>query len=239
MKEALQTFWETVLLAPLEVLGRSLLSLLPNLVAMVAILIVAFVLAWISGQGIERLLRVIRIDALSQRLGMTTALIRGGVKSEPSYLIGRAVYWSVLALGVIASLAVLRLDPVDRFAQSLLAYTPYFLTAFFIIVGGFLLSNFVSQAVLIAAVNAGLPPARWLAALSRWGIQLAAIAMALEQLGIAETIVVVGFGIAFGGVVFAAAIAFGLGAKDLAKDFLEQRLSNLSRGESSDDLRHL
>ena len=239
MKEDLQTFWDTVLIAPLEVLGGSLLTLLPNLVAMCAIFVLALILAWLSGQGIERLLRVVRLDSLSQRLGMTAALARGGVKAELSFLIGRAVYWSLLALGVIASLAVLRLDPVDRFAQSLLAYTPYFLTAFFIVVGGFLLSNFVSQAVLIAAVNAGLPPARWLATLSRWGVQLAAIAMALEQLGIAETIVVVGFGIAFGGVVLAAAIAFGLGAKDLAKDFLEQRLSHRSRGESSDDLRHL
>jgi hypothetical protein len=78
-----------------------------------------------------------------------------------------------------------------------------------------------------------------LAALTRWGIQLAAVAMALEQLGIAETIVVVGFGLTFGGLVLAAALAFGLGAKDLAKDFLEQRLSHRGKNDESDDLRHL
>src|SRR5438093_9983589 len=50
---------------------------------------------------------------------------------------------------------------------------------------------------------------------------------------------VVGFGIMFGGIVMAAAIAFGLGAKDLAKEFLEQRLSNKSRDRALDDLRHL
>ena len=93
--------------------------------------------------------------------------------------------------------------------------------------------------MLIAAVNAGLPPARLLAAGTRWGIQIAAIAMALEELGIAETIVVVGFGIAFGGVVLALSLAFGLGAKDLAKDFLEQRFSSKSKPPSSEDIRHL
>jgi hypothetical protein len=104
---------------------------------------------------------------------------------------------------------------------------------------GYLLSNFVSQAVLIAAVNAGIPPARVVAACSRWGVQLVAVAMALEQLGIARNIVVVGFGITLGGVVLAAAIAFGLGAKDLAKEFLERRLGSKPRDRAPDDLRHL
>jgi hypothetical protein len=63
--------------------------------------------------------------------------------------------------------------------------------------------------------------------------------MGLEQLGIAEHIVVVGFGITLGGVVLAAAIAFGLGAKELAKDFLERRLSDRYSDRPPDDLRHL
>jgi hypothetical protein len=77
------------------------------------------------------------------------------------------------------------------------------------------------------------------AALSRWGVLLVAVAMALEQLGIARNIVVVGFGLSLGGVVLAGAIAFGLGAKDLAKAYLEQRLSERTRHQSPDDLRHL
>jgi hypothetical protein len=145
----------------------------------------------------------------------------------------------VLAFAVISGLTVLNVEPINQFAHSLLAYIPYLLTAAMILIAGYLLSNFVGQAVLITAVNAGLPPARTVAALSRWGVQLVAVAMALEQLGIAQNIVVVGFGITLGGVVLAGAIAFGLGAKDLAKTFLEQRLSERSRTEAPDDLRHL
>ncbi|NKB82394.1 MAG: hypothetical protein GKS05_11000 [Nitrospirales bacterium] len=235
----LETFFQTALLEPLEVLGHDLLALLPNLLAMALILIMSITLAWICAQVVERLLRMIRIDALCQRIGITSALARGGVKVDPSFLTGRIMYWILLGLGVIAALAVLHLEPVNKFTESLLAYIPHFLTALLIVIAGFLLSNFISQAVLIAAVNAGLPPARLLAAFTRWGIQLVAIAMALEQLGIAETIVVVGFGIAFGGIVLAAALAFGLGARDLAKDLLEKRLSDRVRKESQDDLHHL
>ena len=63
--------------------------------------------------------------------------------------------------------------------------------------------------------------------------------MALEQLGIAETVVVVGFALLMGGVVLAGAIAFGLGAKDLAKEYLERRLAFKHEERKGDDLRHL
>jgi hypothetical protein len=233
-------FWETALLAPVLDLGARVLTLLPNVLAMLIILSLGWALAWGIGLVSERLFRIIGLDRLSNRLGATTALLRGGIKTDPSNLIGRAMYWLVLAFAVISGLTVLNVDPINKFAHSLLAYIPYLLTAAMILIAGYLLSNFMGQAVLITAVNAGLPPARTVAALSRWGIQLVAAAMALEQLGIAQNIVVVGFGITLGGVVLAGAIAFGLGAKELAKAFLEQRLSERGRQQQPpDDLRHL
>lgn len=232
-------FWEKALLAPLAMLGGKLLALLPNLLAMAIILTAGFILAWAASVAVEHLLRVVGLDHLSNRIGISAALIRGGVKSDLSHLLGRGAYWIVLLFAGIAALAALDLQPINRFAQTFLAYIPHLLTAAVILLAGYLLSNFVSQAALIAAVNAGLPPARAVAAFSRWGVQLLAIAMAMEQLGIAQTIVVVGFGITLGGVVLAAAIAFGLGARDLAKDFLERRLLDRYRDRAPDDLRHL
>jgi mechanosensitive ion channel-like protein len=232
-------FWETALLAPLAMLGGKVLALLPNLLAMAIILTAGFLLAWAASVVIEHLLRVVGLDHLSNRVGISAALTRGGVKADMSHLAGRAAYWVVLLFAAIAALAALDLQPINHFAESFLAYIPHLLTAAVIMVAGYLLSNFVSQAVLIAAVNAGLPPARAVAAFSRWGVQLVAVAMGLEQLGIAEHIVVVGFGITMGGVVLAGAIAFGLGAKDLAKDFLERRLSERYPDRPPDDLRHL
>ena len=232
-------FLQTALLAPLEELGRQILAVLPNVLAMAIIIGVGLVAAWSLGHAVERLLRVVRLDQLCNRLGINAALARGGVKSDISYLLGRAAYWMVVGFAVIAGLGALNLQPFNQFAQSFLAYIPHLLTAAVILVGGFLLSNFISQGVLIAAVNAGLPPARLIAAMSRWGVQVFALAMALVELGIAESVVVVGFAIAFGGVVFAMGLAFGLGAKDLAKDYLERTLSNRPPDRPPDDIRHL
>ena len=233
----MKQFWETALLDPLATIGDQILALLPNVLGMVIILSVGWAAAWIAGVLVERLTRAVGLDRVSDRVGVSAAMARGGVKSDLAYLLGRAIFWIVLVFATIAALSALDLEPIRDFAHSFLAYIPHLLMAMLILIAGYLLSNFVSQAVLIAAVNAGLPPARVVAAASRWGVQLVAIAMALEQLGIASNIVAVGFGITLGGVVFAAAIAFGLGAKDLAKDFLESRLSQRTR--PPDDLRHL
>lgn len=234
----MKEFWETALLGPLQAVGQMVLALLPNVLAMAIIVSAGWVIAWTVGHAIERLLRVVGVDHLSNRLGVNVAFARGGVKSEPSHLVGHTVYWVVLIFAVMAGLGALDLQPINQFAQSLIAYFPHLLTAAVIMGAGYLLSNFISQAVLIAAVNAGLPPARMVAAFSRWAVQLVAIAMAMEQLGIAENVVVVGFGIAFGGAVLAIALAFGMGARDLAREFLERQFGRGS-GRGKDDLTHL
>jgi hypothetical protein len=231
-------FFNQTLLGPLELLGHQVLTLLPNVLAMSIILLGGLFIAWASGSIVERLFRVVGFDHLGDRLGINAALLRGGVKTDPSRLVGRGIYWTVIVLASIAALGALNLTPINRFAQSLLAYVPHLVTAAVILLAGYFLSNFVSRAVLIAAVNAGLPPARLIAACSRWGLQALAGAMALEQLGIAEHIVVVGFGITWGGIMLAGAIAFGLGAADLAKGFLERRLEGRSKSSTVDDLHH-
>jgi hypothetical protein len=206
---------------------------------MIILLLAGLGVAWGIGHLMERLLRVIGLDPICARIGLTAMLLRGGMKTDPSYIIGRITYWLIVMFAITASLGALNLTPINEAARSLLSYLPHVVTAAVIGIAGYLISNFVSQAVLIAAVNAGIPPARWVAVGTRWGIQLLAIAMALEQLGIARHIVVVGFGISWGGLVLAAALALGLGGQELAKDFLKRRLGGHSRAQVNEDLRHL
>lgn len=234
----MKEFWETALWAPLAALGQKVLALLPNVLAMVIIVTVGLVAGRIIAYTTERLLRVIGLDHLGNRLGVSAALARGGVKADPSHLLGRAAFWMVVLFAAMAGLGALNLEPVNQFARSLLAYLPHLFVAALILVVGYLLSNFVSQAVLIAAVNAGMPPARLIAAFSRWGIQVLAIAMAMEQLGIAQHTVAVGFGLVLGGLVLTLSLAFGLGAKDLAREFLDRQFGRKNE-RTKDDLTHL
>ena len=230
--------WIETLLEPVTILGRQTLAILPNLLAMSLLLLVGLGTAWVAGHAVERFLRVIGLDRASDRLGLTSTLLRGGIKSDPSHLIGRMVYWLIVIFASIASLEALHVESISKLTHAAVAYIPHILIATVIGVAGYLISNFVAQGVLIAAVNAGLPPARLIATGTRWTIQLLSIAMALEQLGIAEHIVAVGFGITWGGIVLATALAFGLGGRDLAKTFLERHLRPPANERATDDIHH-
>ena len=82
----------------------------------------------------------------------------------------------------------------------------------------------MGQGLLIAAVNAGVPEARLLARAAHWGVLLFAVATALTHLGIGKEMVLVAFGITFGGLIFALALAFGLGGRAIARELLMRRL---------------
>jgi ABC-type phosphate/phosphonate transport system permease subunit len=60
--------------------------------------------------------------------------------------------------------------------------------------------------------------------------------MALEQLGIGRETIIIAFAIMFGGVVFALSLAFGLGARDIAKEYLERKMKG---NEGKDDISHI
>lgn len=235
----MKEFWDTVLPEQLTIMGTRIVHFLPNLLAAVIILGVGWPLAWALGRGVERLLRMMGVDRLAEQLGINAFLTRGGLKPDPSYMAGRMLYWGLLVLTAVASFGALDVALFNQLAASFLLYIPHLVTAAIIVAFGIFLSNFVARATLIAAVNANFPAATTAAGLARWGVLLVALAMALEQLGIARNIVAVGFGITLGSVALAAAIAFGLGARDLAKEFLERRLSDKARDWALDDLHHL
>ena len=93
--------------------------------------------------------------------------------------------------------------------------------------------------VLIASVNAGIHEARLLARAARWAILLFTLATALVQIGIGKEMVLMAFGITFGGLIFALALAFGLGGRRVAREILERRLRRESEPHPHETISHL
>jgi len=74
-------------------------------------------------------------------------------------------------------------------------------------------------------VNANLRSPRMLSYSARVVIVLLAVSMAFEELGIAENTILAAFSIVFGALMLGLAIAFGMGGRDLARQFLERRFA--------------
>src|SRR5919197_936110 len=67
-------------------------------------------------------------------------------------------------------------------------------------------------------------PSAVLGLVAFWAIVLFTVATALTHLGIGKEMVLVAFGITFGGLVLALALAFGIGGRHIAAQFLARRL---------------
>jgi hypothetical protein len=116
------------------------------------------------------------------------------------------------------------------------SFLPRILTSALIVLVGFGLAAFARRSVLLAAVNSGMPWARSGARLVHAAVVVFFAAMGLENVGVGRSILVAAFSIVAGGFVFALALAFGLGARDLARCYLEKQL----RAEQEDTgIRHV
>jgi ABC-type Na+ efflux pump permease subunit len=93
--------------------------------------------------------------------------------------------------------------------------------------------------VLIGAVNLNLQYARLLSAGVRWMVMVLAVAMALDHLAIGGEIIRLAFGILFGGIVLALALAVGLGSKELVSRSLERETSRPKVNATEEAVRHL
>ena len=231
--------WKAAFIEPVKEFFGQVVDFLPHLLAMLVIIVVGLVAASVIKIIILRLLKVTRFDQLSSRVGISEALTKGGVSDPPSQVISRMMYWVVFLMFLFLGLGALKLKGVDQFVEKAFTYIPHLVIAFIILIVGYILANFFSRAVLIAAVNAQMVQARLLARCVRLGVILFALAMAFEQLGIATAVILAAFSIAFGGVVLAFAIAFGLGAKDAAKDFIDKRVRKEPEPKKEEEISHL
>lgn len=153
--------------------------------------------------------------------------------SSPTALIARGAFWGCVLLGLIigvsafdASFATGTPLPV-----SMLPYLTHLVGAVLLLIAGTLIARFLARSVLIGAVNAQLQYARFLSLGVKWLVLVLTSAMVLDHLQVGGQIVDLAFGILFGGIVLALALAVGLGSRDLVSRSLENRVE---RGNERD-----
>jgi hypothetical protein len=232
--------WRTAILDSFNNFLKKVLTFLPNLLAMVTILIIGFLIAWIVKVLLFRFLKIIHFDRMSNNWGLTHLLTKGGVIYSPSYLVGRFFYWLIVVITLILGVNALEVAATQKFIAQFFLYLPNLFAALLIFIVGYLIALFLGQAALIAAVNAQIDSARLIGRGVRWLIMILVLTMALYHLGIAERVIVTAFSILFGGIVLTLAIAFGWGGRELAKDFLEKLYRRRKKeGEGPNDISHL
>ncbi len=211
---------------------------LPNIFTGIVLIVVGFLIAWLLRMLITRAGQILKLDILTERVGLIQIIHKSGIKDPFSKLFGKLIYWVVLISFIIMGLNAFQVPAVENILSTFLLYLPNVIVAGIILFLGYLLGNFLGRAALIASVNAGLAVSGLVGRLVKYTVFIMAVAMALELLGIGEDTVLIAFAIVFGGVVLALAIAFGLGGRDAAKEYIDKMLKE-EKEEDKDEIQHL
>jgi len=214
----------TVVTGAWNAFATKITAFLPALIGAIIIFVAGWIIARLVKLGTERLLKLVRFNAATEKTGVNKFLKKGEIVKPPSEIVGSLVYWFIMILVIIASLDALGLPIVSDLLNSIFLYIPNVVAAIIVLVLGFLMGNLLSAVVRTAASNAGLKNAEGLGKISLYAIVVFVSAIALIQLGIGEEIVTAAFGIAFGATALAIALAFGLGGREMAAEYLKRWL---------------
>jgi hypothetical protein len=203
----------------------------PRLVAATIIFCAGFVVAIVARRVVRRLLAWLRFDRLALKTGATDMLRLADMPSA-ELLVAKIVFWIVWLGFAVSAVDTLQFGPIQGLVEEFFRFVPRFLIALLVLAIGFLVGNFLWRAALLASVNAGLPAARLLSGTLRLLVIAIAVVMALEQLGLATTVVLTAFAITFGAIMLGLAIAFGLGGRDAARDLIAQHVKDRKQRET-------
>jgi hypothetical protein len=201
---------------------ESVANFLPGALVFLVLIVGSLIVALVVRYLLVRMLTGLDVDRRADLLGLSLA--DWAPSQSVSKVIASTAYWTILGLGLLLGLTALDAALPSRFAMSVLEYVPHLLAALLILVVGGMVARFLARAVLIGAVNMGVQYARLLSMAVKWLVLILTAAMALDHVGIGRTILLLAFGIAFGGVVLAVALAVGLGARDVVSRALERQL---------------
>ncbi|MDJ0958336.1 MAG: mechanosensitive ion channel [Arenicellales bacterium] len=211
--------WTTTLTGSIARVAERTFEFLPTILGAAVLLLIGWLIA--------RTLRVItrRLTELGMNRLSRTRSIRAGVRQSATYrslpvVTGRIVYWTVLLFFLAASLEALGLPAVSSVIGYITAYLPRVLAGIIIIFAGVWVGEIARAFLSRVAVSSGLERTELIGRLAQVLVVVLAVIIALEQLGIDNTILITLTITLFAGILGAAALAFGLGAKTTAANII-------------------
>ena len=188
---------------------------IPQLIGAVVILIIGYIVAKILQAVVARVLKAIGFDGWMERGGIKQFFDRAQTSETPATVLGKLVFWLAFIIAITMAADALGISQVSQVLGQLIAYIPSIIAAILILILASLLANFLSG-IVRGATGSDL-----LANVARYAIIVYAVFAAITELGIAVQLTAPTFLIILGAVALAAAIAFGWGGRDVAKDIIE------------------
>ncbi len=193
-------------------------SFMPRLLIAALVVVGGWLLAKIVQLAVIKALRTINFNVLTARSGMDGFLKQGGVSLDTTAIVGLLVYWLVILAALLVAFNGLGLTYITDLLGRVVWFVPNIFVAILVLAFGSYFARFVGDAVSTYCHNIKLQDAAFLGKLAQYAIMVFVVLIALDQIQVGGDIVRLSFLVILAGIVFAFALAFGLGGKDWAAE---------------------
>src|SRR5215203_4692629 len=215
---------------PLQDALNTFLNYVPQVIGAIIILIIGYIVATVLQAVVSRVLQGIGFDSWMERGGIKQFFDRAETRETPATILGKLVFWFVFIIAITMATDALGIPQVSAVLGQLVAYIPRIIAAILILILAALLANFLSS-IVRGATGSGI-----LASVVQYAILVYAVFAAITELGIAVELTAPTFLIVLGAVALAAALAFGIGGREVARDIIEkayERRQEVTSGSAS------
>lgn len=216
------TEWSAALMSSLAAAMALFFSAIPKILGFAVILILGWIIASLFERGVAALLRAIRFNNLAERSGLTDFVHKMGMTTDSSGMIGIVVKWFIRLIALVVAFDALGLPAVSDVLRQLLLWLPNVVVALVVLVIGGLAARALGNVVRGAALEGGLSNSDFLSKLASTLVWAFTIVVAVNQIGIATTLVNTLFMAFVGALALGVGLAFGLGGRETAGEIVRR-----------------
>lgn len=221
VKEALQLEKiQTTAIDPLFQQWAELISFLPKIIAALIALVVGLLIGYVLSKLTTSVLKRMGIDKLSHSAGVDNMMTERGLKSAPSQLIGKIVFWLVAFTAFIPATELLGVKELVEITQAFVLFIPRIIIAIIILIFGFVLANSLRKNIRNNKSRLGLTSTKTVGAMVYGLTTAVTVVVALGQLELDTRLLHTVLITIIASICAALALAVGLGSRELAHNLV-------------------
>ena len=215
-------FWETVV------------GFLPNLLATLLVAGIGLVFAKAAKIAVDRLLALFKFDQLVEKTGLESYMSATDYNVRISNVISGTIYWLIILMTVTSIADLLHLQVISDLFERVVLYLPNIIVAMVILIVGTIFSRIVNRYVFNNLKRFAMDFALTVSVVAEVVVQLFVWFLALEQLHVNTTLLLIVLSAVLGSIALACALAFGLAGQDIAREMLAKMRSKIEGGLEED-----
>lgn len=211
----LDTVFEEIKLLS-KTLTSQIVSQIPNILLAILVFFAGLLLAKLARKLTKKIILYLHKginDKLTKR--RLTVDLQGSAK-----IIATAFYWIIILFAVALITQILELSFLSKWFDGLINYLPNIIAALAIVFSGVIVSKLLNDLIVSVSLSTKIINGKVLGSVARYIVLGISIIVAIDQLGINISFIIILVSILLGALLFGAALAFGLGAKTSVSNIL-------------------